>query len=184
MTTCTTQKLTPNDGYSEALDYGRLEKPWRDWARIARSFAYAVDFQDRQDLMHNIIVRLWEVAEEYQRRGIPFHRGSCIKVAEYTRLRFYHQQKRWKRGFSISLNSEVRDEDGNKTELINTLLAQEGIDQDTWLDAKNHYQSSPKKVRQTIQKLLNENWRTLSGNDSKLIRRFREEAKQMAVATE
>ena len=183
--TCTTQTLPHDgDGYSEALDYDRLEEPWRDWARIARSFAFAVDSQDREDLMHNIIVRLAEVAEEYQQRGIPFHRGSCIKVAEYTRLRFYHQQKRWKRVFSISLNSVVRDEDGNETELINTLIAPKGIDLDTWIAAKSHYLKSPERVRRAIRKLLNENWRTLSGYDSKLIRRFREEAKQMAVATE
>ena len=169
------------DGHSEALDYGRLEQPWRDWARIARSFAYQVDSQDREDLMHNIIVRLAEVAEVYRERGIPFHRGACIKVAEYTRLRFYHQKKRWKRVFSVSLNSVVRDGDGNETELINTLIAQKGVDLDTWIDAKNHYQSSPKKVKRAIRKLLNENWRTLSGYDWKLIRRFRAEAKQLAA---
>ena len=169
------------DGHSEAMDYGRLEQPWRDWARIARSFAYQMDSQDREDLMHNIIVRLAEVAEVYRERGIPFHRGACIKVAEYTRLRFYHQKKRWKRVFSVSLNSVVRDGDGNETELINTLIAQKGIDLDTWLDAKNHYQSSPKKVKRAIRKLLNENWRTLSGYDWKLIRRFRAEAKQLAA---
>jgi len=140
-----------------------------------------VDNQDREDLMHDIIVRLAEVAEVYQQRGMPFHRGACIKVAEYTRLRFYHQKKRWKRVFSVSLNSAVRDEDGNETELINTLIARKGIDLDTWIDAKNHYQSSPKKVRQAIRKLLNDNWRTLSGYDWKLIRRFRDEAKQMAA---
>jgi len=179
--TCTTQTLTHDNGHSEALDYGRLEQPWRDWARIARSFAYQVDSQDREDLMHNVIVRLAEVAEVYRERGIPFHRGACIKVAEYTRLRFYHQKKRWKRVFSVSLNSVVRDGDGNETELINTLIAQKGIDLDTWIDAKNHYQSSPKKVKRAIRKLLNENWRTLSGYDWKLIRRFRAEAKQLAA---
>ena len=169
------------DGHSEALDYGRLEQPWRDWARIARSFSYQMDSQDREDLMHNVIVRLAEVAEVYRERGIPFHRGACIKVAEYTRLRFYHQKKRWKRVFSVSLNSVVRDGDGNETELINTLIAQKGIDLDTWLDAKTHYQGSPKKVKRAIRKLLNENWRTLSGYDWKLIRRFRAEAKQLAA---
>ena len=174
--TCTTQTLTHDgDGYSEALDYGRLEQPWRDWAKIARSFAYQVDSQDREDLLHNIIVRLAEVAEVYRERGIPFHRGACIKVAEYTRLRFYHQQKRWKRVFSVSLNSVVRDGDGNETELINTLIAQKGIDLDTWIDAKNHYQRSPARVKRAIRKLLNQNWRTLSGYDWKLIKRFREQ---------
>jgi hypothetical protein len=168
------------DGHSEALDYGRLGEPWREWARIAKSFAYAVDNQDREDLMHDIIVRLAEVAEVYRQRGMPFHRGACIKVAEYTRLRFYHQKKRWKRVFSVSLNSAVRDEDGNETELINTLIAQKGIDLDTWIDAKSHYQGSPEKVKRAIRKLLKENWRNLSGYDWKLLRQFRREFKALA----
>ena len=167
------------DGYSEALDYGRLEQPWHDWARIARSFAFQVDFQDREDLMHDIIVELVKVAEKYREMGKPLTRGGCIKVAEYRRLRFYHQKKRWRRVSSVSLNGAVRDEDGNETEFINTLIAPKGIDLDTWIDAKSYYQSSPKKVKQAIRKLLNENWRNLSGYDWKLIQRFRAEAKQM-----
>jgi hypothetical protein len=170
------------DGYSEALDYGRLEQPWRDWAKIAKSFSYQLDDQsDREDLMHDIIVELYKVAEKYREMGKPLTRGGCILVAEYRRLHFYHQKKRWKRVSSFDLNSIVQDEDGNETEFINTLVAQKGIDQDTWIDAKSYYENSPKKVRRAIRKLLNENWRNLSGYDWKLIKRFREEAKQMAV---
>ena len=175
--TCTTQTLTHDNGHSEALDYGRLEQPWRDWARIARSFAYQVDSQDREDLMHNVIVRLAEVAEVYRERGIPFHRGACIKVAEYTRLRFYHQKKRWKRVSSISLNSIVQDEDGNETEMIHTIAAKKGIDLDDWLDFKRYYQSRPKVERRAIGKLVRKNWRSLSGYDWKQIKRFRADAK-------
>ncbi len=125
-----TQSLT-HDRHSEALDYGRLEQPWRDWARIAQSFAYQLDDQwDREDLMHNIIVRLAEVAEVDRQRGIPFHKGACIKVAEYTRLRFYHQKKRWERVFSVSLNSVVRDGDGYETERIQTIPDKKEMDKD------------------------------------------------------
>jgi DNA-directed RNA polymerase specialized sigma24 family protein len=170
------------DGHSEALDYGRLEQPWRDWAKIARNFAYQLDDQwDREDLTHDIIVRLAEVAEVYRKRGIPFHRGACIKVAEYTRLRFYHQKKRWRRVFSVSLNSTVKDEDGNETELMQTIIDENGIDLEAWLDFKNFYQSRPQKERKAIRKLIKENWRKLSGADWKLIRRFRAEARQMAA---
>jgi len=181
--TLTTHRLPHDgDGYSEALDYDRLPEPWREWAKIAKNFVWQLDDHwDREDLMHNIIVRLSEVAEEYHRRGKPLTKGGCIKVAQYTRLRFYHQKKRWKRVSSISLNSIVHDEDGNETEMIQTIAAKKGIDLDTWLDAKNHYQSSPKKVKRAIRKLVNNDWRSLSGCDWKLIRRFREEAKQKVV---
>ena len=167
------------DGDGQALSYDRLDEPWRQWAKIARNFSYQMDDHwDREDLMHNIIVRLYEVAEEYHRQGKPLTKGGCIRVAQYTRLRFYHQKKRWKRVSSISLNSVVRDGNGNETEMIQTIAAKKGIDLDTWIDAQSYYQSSPKKMREAIRKFLYGDWHTLSGYDWKLIRRFREEAKR------
>jgi len=169
--------LTHNcDG--QALSYDRLDEPWRQWAKIARNFSYQLDNHwDREDLMHNIIVRLYEVAEEYHRQGKPLTKGGCIRVAQYTRLRFYHQKKRWKRVSSISLNSVVQDEDGYETERIQNIPAKKGIDLDTWLDAQSYYQSSPKRVKRAIRKFLYKDWRQLSGYDWKLIRRFRTDAK-------
>jgi len=163
------------DGYSEALDYDQLEQPWRDWAKIARNFSYQLDnHDDREDLIHDIIVRVAEVAEEYRQQGRSLSKWGAIKVAEYTRLRFYHQKKRWRRVSSISLNSTVKDEDGNETELIQTILDENGIDLDAYLDLKNYYQSRPPKERRAIRKLITENWRKLSGYDWKLVKQFRE----------
>ena len=176
--TLTTQRL-PHDGNGEALDYKRLPEPWREWAKLARTFAFFahLDREDTQDLTQNIIVRLAEVAEVYRERGMPFHRGACIKVAEYTRLRFYHQKKRWKRVYSVSLNSVIQDEDGYETEMIQTILDENGIDRDEWLDFKNYYQSRPQKERRAIRKLVREGGRTPSGYGWKQIRRFRADAK-------
>ena len=172
---------THDDGHSEALSYDRLEQPWRDWAKIAKVFAFQVDPQDREDLMHNIIVRLIEVTEEYRQKGKPLTKWGYIRVAQYTRLRFYHEKKRWRRVFAVSLNSTVEDEDANETEFINTLVEQKGIDLDAWIDAKSHYLSSPEKVKRAIRKLLE--GVQLSGYDWKLIRQFRTEfAAKMRLA--
>ena len=132
--------------------------------------------------MHNIIVRLAEVAEEYRQQGKPLTKGGCIWVAQYTRLRFYHQKKRWRRVSAVSLNSVVRDDDGNETELINTLVEQKRVDLDTWIDAKSHYLNSPERVKQAIRKLLkgDGDGHRLSGYDWKLIRQFRKEFKALA----
>ena len=97
-------------------------------------------------------------------------------------MRFYHQKRRWKRVFSVSLNSIVQDEDGYETEMIQTILDQHGINLDAWLDFKRYYQSRPQKERRAIRKLLRENWRNLSGYDWKLIKQFRSEFKQKALA--
>ena len=171
------------DGYSEALDYDRLEQPWQDWAKIARNFAFRMDdHQAREDLIHNIIVRVAEVAELYRQQGKPLTKWGCIRVAQYTRLRFYHQKKRWKRVSSVSLNSDIQDEDGYKIELVQTILDKKGIDLDCWLDFKNYYQSRPKRERKAIRKLITENWHKLSGYDWKLIKQFRDEFKEKALA--
>ena len=182
--TYSTHRLTPDDEHSEALSYDRLEQPWHQWAKIASSFIRQLDdHQDREDLMHNIIVRLAEVAEEYRQIGKPLTKWGCIRVAQYTRLRFYHQKKRWRRVSSFDLNSKVKDEDGNETEFINTLIDLKKVDLDNWIDAKNYYLRSPEKVKQAIQKLLkygDGDGHRLSGYDWKLIRQFRKEFKALA----
>ena len=179
--TLTTHRLPHDgDGYSEALDYDRLPEPWREWAKIASNFIWTLDDQwDREDLMHNIIVRVAEVAEEYRRQGKSLSKWGAIKVAEYTRLRFYRDKKRWKRVFSVSLNSTIQDEDGYETELIQAIPDEKGINLDAWLDFKSYYQSRPPKERRAIRKLVRDNWRNLSGYDWKLIKRFRAEFAQI-----
>ena len=162
----------------QALSYDRLPEPWREWAKIAKNFVWQLDDQqDREDLLHNIIMRVAEVAEEYRQQGRTLTKWGCIKVAQYTRLRFYRDRKRWRRVFSVSLNSVIQDEEGYETEMVNTIAIPKEVDRDAWLDAKTHYYNSREKTRQAIRKFLFEDWRQLSGNDSKLIRRFREEAK-------
>ena len=169
------------DGYSEALDYDLLEQPWRDWAKIARNFTYQLGDQwDREDLLHDILVRVAEIAELYRQQGKPLTKWGCIRVAQYTRLRFYHQKKRWKRVFSVSLNSDIQDEDGCKIELAQTILNEKGIDLDRWLDFKNYYQSRQPRERRAIRKLITEHWHKLSGRDWKLIGEFRREYKALA----
>jgi len=164
------------DDDGEALSYDRLPEPWREWAKIAKNFVWQLDDQqDREDLMHNIIVRVAEVAEEYRQQGRTLTKWGCIKVAQYTRLRFYHQKKRWKRVSAVSLNSVIQDEDGYETEMIQTIPDNKERDLDTWLDFKNYYQNSPEKTKRAVRKLVRENWRNLSGYDWKLIKRFRTE---------
>ena len=164
------------DDDGQALSYDRLPEPWREWAKIAKNFVWQLDDQwDREDLMHNIIVRVAEVAEKYHREGRSLSKWGAIKVAEYTRLRFYHQKKRWKRVSSVSLNSVIQDEDGYETEMIQTIPDNKERDLDTWLDFKNYYQNSPEKTKRAVRKLVRENWRNLSGYDWKLIKRFRTE---------
>jgi hypothetical protein len=174
--TLTTHRLS-HDEYSEALDYNRLPEPWRGWAKIASNFILQLDDQrDREDLKHDIIVRLAELAEKYKREGKPLTKWGCIRAAQYERLQFYHKKKRWKHVYSISLNSTIEDEDGYETEMIQTVADEKGIDLNAWLDYKAYYQSRPEKERRAIKKMLTDTWQNLSGYDWKLIKRFRDES--------
>ena len=168
--TMTTHRL-PHD---DTLDYDRLPEPWHEWAKIANNFIWALDDHwDREDLRHDIIVRIAELAEEYRRQGRYLSKWGAIKVAEYTRLRFYHQKKRWKRVFSVSLNSTIQDEEGYETEVIQNILDEKGINLDAWIDFKNYYVGRPQNERRAIRKLIRRNWSDLSGFDWVLIQRFR-----------
>ncbi len=160
------------DGEGEALCYERLEQPWHDWARIARNFGYQVEAQDRDDLMHNIILRLAEVADEYRRQGKALTRWGCIRVAQYTRLRFYRDKRRWARMCPSTLGSTMAD-DGRQVETADRRASTSDIDWDAWLDAKRLCLKSPQRTRKAIDKLLNENWRELSGYDWRLIKELR-----------
>ena len=171
------------DDDGEALSYDRLPEPYREWAKIARNLAWQVDYPDRDDLIQDILMRLLEVAEIYRQQGRSLTKWGAIKAAQYTRLRFYHQKKRWKRVFTVSLNGVIQDEEGYETERIQTIPDEKGVDRDAWLDAKSHYLSSPEKTKRAIRKLLAEDWRSLSGYDWKLIKRFRDEfAAKMRLA--
>ena len=160
-------------GDGEALSYDRLEGKWQEWARIAKRFLGQVDAQDRGDLLHDIIVRLAEVAREYQEKKKPLTRWGMIRVAQYTRLRYYHQKKRWARVAGISLNGTVQDEDGYETEMIDTVPDEREIDLDSWLDAKAHYRRSSERMKETVQKRIS--GAELSGWEWKLLKRFRSE---------
>ena len=175
-----TKDRLPHDGvsYSEALDYARLPEPWCEWAKIATNFIWQVqDEMDREDLKHDILVRIADLAEEYRRQGRTLSKGGAIKVAEYTRLRFYHNKKRSKRVFSIDLNCAIRDEEGYETEMIQTIPDNKVVDLDVWLDANTSFDNAPKNIRKAILKLLTEDWRQVNGNDWKLIKQFRAEYK-------
>ena len=175
-----TKQRQPLDDNSAALSYDRLEEPWRQWAKIASSFIRQLDdHQDREDLMHDIIVRCYEIAEKYRREGRTLSKWGAIKVAEYTRLRFYDNKQRYRRMFVADLNRAIRNEDGSETEMIQTIADKEGVDQDTWLDAKTYFDNAPERTRQAFLKLLTD-WKLVNGNDWRLIRRFREEYKALA----
>ena len=116
-----------------------------------------------------------EVAELYRQQGRTLTKGGAIRVAQYTRARFYKQKQRWKRVAPASLNSPVTTENGYEVELSEIIPDRSGLDLETWIDFKDFYKSRPQREKKAIAKMLKkESWHNLAGNDWRLIKSFRD----------
>ena len=115
---------------------------WDKCITIADRFQHKAMFQDREDLRHNIIVRLAEVA---QRNGHkPLAEGAMYRVASFVVMEYWHTEKR--SGKVISLNSETEDGEGNTIELIDTIADDKAIDLEAWVDARTWLMGCPKRL--------------------------------------
>ncbi len=167
----------------ETLSYDRLEQPWRDWARIAWKFALALDNPwDREDLVHDSIGELARVDKKYRQMGKQLTRWGALTVARYRRLRFYHDQARWRKVYSESLDTPARDRDG-ESRLAN-VPARMGADRDTWIVVRDHFQGSPEKTKRAVREWLQkEDGHRMCGYEWKLVRQFRTECREIVRPT-
>jgi len=115
---------------------------WEKYSEVADRFQHKAIFQDREDLKHNIILRLAELA---QRNGNkPFTEGAMVRVASYVVMEYWHTEKR--NGRLISLNTEIDDGEGDTIELIDTIADDSAIDLEAWVDARNWLLGCPKRL--------------------------------------
>ena len=115
---------------------------WENYSEVADRFQRKARFQDREDLRHNIILRLVQVA---QRNGHkPFTEGAMVRVASYVVMEYWHTEKR--NGKVVSLNTEIDDGEGDKVELIDTIADDSAIDLEAWVDARTWLMGCPKRL--------------------------------------
>jgi len=116
---------------------------WEKYSEVADRFQHKAIFQDREDLKHNIILRLAELA---QRNGNkPFTEGAMVRVASYVVMEYWHTEKR--NGRLISLNTEIDDGEGDTIELIDTIADDSAIDLEAWVDARIWLLGCPYRLR-------------------------------------
>jgi len=121
---------------------------WGKYSEIADRFQHKARFQDREDLRHNIIVRLAEVA---QRNGHkPLTEGAMVRVASYVVLEYWHTEKR--NGKVISLNNTIEDGEGDTIEMIDTIADDKAIDLEAWVDARTWLLGCPKRLIEVAHK--------------------------------
>ena len=135
------------------MELSQLTDGWKDYVEIAQRFEHKADYQDREDLRHNIILRLADVAREYKLKGKPLTKWGMLRVAVYTVHEYWYQRRKWTR--LASLNTVVQDEDGNEAELISTIADDDAIDLDAWVDARTWLLSCPRRLVKIAYKRVN-----------------------------
>ncbi len=149
--------------------YDQLKGEWLDWLKVAKRFEHKVMAHDREDIRHDIILRLAQVA-----RG----RNNTLSIPAQIRVASYVVNEYWTRHYKLtsgldcghcstkqrhkcreddlysecpklikleSLSKPIIDNEGNITELGNTIADDNAINLDAWLDAKTFELGCPKR---------------------------------------
>jgi len=154
--------------YSE-LSYEGLTGEWLDWLKTAKRFEHKGRAQDRDDIRHDIILRLAQVARD---RNESLSTPAQIRVASYVLSEYWtrhykltsgldcghcstKQRRKCRKDWLYSqcpklikleyLSKPITDNDGNITELGDTIADDDAINLDAWLDAKTFERGCPKR---------------------------------------
>ncbi|WP_332445500.1 hypothetical protein [Dehalococcoides mccartyi] len=163
-TLCSPQDETP-------LSYDRLDGEWAQWFRTAQRFEHKVPAQDRGDIRHSIIL---ELARARARDGNkPFSEAMMCRIASCVVALYWRKQYKLTNGLECGscsqkqrakcrsadlyrqcpkaikveyLSKPITDENGNVTELGETIADDKAIDVGAWLDARTFLLSFPQRL--------------------------------------
>ena len=151
--------------------YDQLEGDWLTYYKVASRFSYKAQAQDREDLLHDIIVTLADVARNNGHK--PFtepamYRVASITVADYWRAQYKltngldcgscskAQRRKCRKDWLYSecpkaikleyLSKPIVDSEGSITELGELIADDKAIDLDQWLDAKAFRLGCPQRL--------------------------------------
>jgi len=114
---------------------------WEKYIEIASRFQHKAKAEDREDLRHDIIVRLAQIAGQ---NGNQLTKPAMLRVASYVVQSYWRDLMR--KPTVLSLNYEQEDEDGNSSELWQTLADDKAIDIEAWLDARTWLLGCPRRL--------------------------------------
>jgi hypothetical protein len=141
---------------------------WEKYSQIADRFQHKARYQDREDLRHDIIVRLAELASNNGDK--PFSEASMLRVASYVTMEYWHQEKRVLT--MLSLNEDIEDDEGDSIELWETLADDKAINLEAWLDAKRWRLGCPRRLlRIAVKKVRGQ---PLTWKEHKYLARYRQ----------
>jgi hypothetical protein len=158
--------------------YSQLEGEWATYYRIASHFSRKAKADDRGDLLHDVMLTLYQVAHSNGQKPMTdplMYRIASHAVADYWRSRYsltnglncgscsQAQRKDCKDGWLYgecpkalrieSLSKPIIDGEGNMTELGEMIADDKAIDVDEWLDVKVFQAGYPLRLVAIAQKV-------------------------------
>jgi len=151
--------------------YDQLAGEWLTYYKVASRFSHKAKAQDREDLLHDIMITLADVASNNGHK--PFTEPAMYRVASVTVVHYWRAQYKLTNGLDCGscskaqrrkcreedlyskcpkairleyLSQPITDGDGNITELGELIADDKAIDLAAWLDSKTFLLGCPQRL--------------------------------------
>jgi hypothetical protein len=151
--------------------YDQLEGEWLTYYQVASQFSHKAKLEDRQDLLHDIMLTLANVARNNGHR--PFTEAGMCRIASIAVVHYWRTQYRLINGLDCGscskaqrqkcrsedlysecpkaikleyLDKPITDDEGNLTELGELIADDHSLDLDEWLDSKTFLAGCPQRL--------------------------------------
>jgi uncharacterized Zn finger protein (UPF0148 family) len=185
--------------------YDQLEGQWLSYYKVASRFTDRVKAQDKEDILHTIIVTLADVERNNGHK--PFTEAVMYRIASRTVADYWRsyykanngldcgscskaQRRKCKEGNLYtecpkavrveSLNKPIIDSEGNTTELGELIADDKALDVGAWIDARTFLLGFPQRLLEIAHKL--DNGDKLTPTDSQYLWRFRKREQKSLIA--
>ena len=140
-----------DDDHDRYNSYQELEGDWAVFYRIAGYFIYKVRKDDREDFLHDLLLKMAEVKAKYEAQGKILREAGLMWVGRYEVMKYRRKQRLRARVFVVSLNKRI-GADGDRTELGEMLADHRAVDLDARVDAELLLESYPESIARIVYK--------------------------------
>jgi hypothetical protein len=164
----------PKQAQNDGNGYDQLPQPYLGYYRIALRFAYKALVDEREDLLHDIIIGLAKTGQMLATRGQQFTEIAQIRTAEHIKDHYWYQHYAYHNGLDCqhcskaqrakcrenwaysdchraitleSINQPITDSEGNITELAELIADDKAIDLAEWLDVRTFLIGAPTRLK-------------------------------------
>ena len=188
---------------SKPLSYDQLDGEWLTYYKVASKYSLKAQAQDRQDLLHTIMVNLEAMARSNTHKPDNpswMYRIASFTVAQYWRDYYYHrngidcghcsnqQRKKCKQqGYTecpraikiLSLNKPIVGDDGHISELAELIADDKAIDLPQWQDKNTFLLGCPQRLIDIAEKI--DNGENLTHGERTYLWKWRKRAQKKLV---